>query len=146
MLRKKSRRSSRGNGPVTLAKRAATLEAREKLQRAIAPSSRQESQRAIAHSSRQESQRAIAPPPSSLPQQEIAPPPSPLLQRAIAPPPSPPLQRAIAPFASSTAALFSIPSFASGGPSTEQLIEDSTTVSAYLEAHAAAHKSFARVL
>jgi hypothetical protein len=116
MLRKKSRRSSRGNGPVTLAKRAATLAAREKLQRAIAPW-----------------QRAIAPPST---------PPS---QRAIAR--SPPLQQALAPFASLPAPLFSIPSFASSaGADPERLIEESSALSACLEAHAAAHKAFATVL
>ena len=116
MLRKKSRRSSRGHGP------ASKRPAREKLQQAtiVAPS-------AI----NQELQRAIAPPGS---------PPS---QRAIAP--GPQLQQAIAPFA------FSIPSFASAAAgdasiTPEQLIEESSKFSVYLEAHAAAHKEFARVL
>jgi len=120
MLRnKKNRRSSWGSGRPLASKRAAT----QKLQRATA-----------APSSSLEAQRAIAPSPEGPPSLP-----------AITAPPSSLSMGTFAPFASLPSALFPMPSFASGS-SPEQLIEESTTLSALLEAHAAAHKFFAQVL
>ena len=121
MLRnKKNRRSSRGSGRPLASKRAAT----QKLQRATA-----------APSSSPEAQRAIAPSPED--------PPS--LPAILAAPASSLSRGTFTSFASPPSSLFSMPSFASGS-SPEQLIEESTTLSVFLEAHAAAHKSFAQVL